>query len=62
VTAGDVVKLTSAKTVEGENIKIAVSDQGVAVNNAKVTKTDIKGSNGIIHVIDTVILPPSMGS
>jgi uncharacterized surface protein with fasciclin (FAS1) repeats len=62
VTAGDVVKLTSAKSVQGEDIKIAAGAQGVTVNNAKVTKTDIKGSNGIIHVIDTVILPPSIGS
>jgi uncharacterized surface protein with fasciclin (FAS1) repeats len=59
VMAGDVVKLTEAKTVQGSKVNITVGkDQGVKVNNANVVATDIKASNGVIHVIDTVILPP----
>jgi uncharacterized surface protein with fasciclin (FAS1) repeats len=57
VMAADVVKLTSAKTVEGRNVKINAAHSTVMVNNATVTKTDIAASNGVIHVIDTVILP-----
>jgi len=58
VMAADVVKLTSAKTVEGADVTIKVMGGKVMVNNAHVVKTDIKCSNGVIHVIDTVILPP----
>jgi uncharacterized surface protein with fasciclin (FAS1) repeats len=57
VAAKDVVKLQSAKTLEGGMLKIQAGNAGVAVNNAHVTKTDIATSNGIIHVIDTVLLP-----
>ena len=57
VMAADVVKLKSAKTVNGQSITIKVTDGTVMVDNAKVTKTDIMCSNGVIHVIDTVILP-----
>ena len=57
VMAADVVKLTSAKTVEGGNVAIKTTTKGVMVNNATVTKTDIAASNGVIHVIDTVLLP-----
>jgi len=57
VMAKDVVKLQSAKTLEGESLKIHAGDGGVLVNNAHVTKTDIAASNGVIHVIDTVLLP-----
>lgn len=57
VTAKDVVKLKGAKTVNGQRINIAVSDKGVKVDNANVVKTDIMCSNGVIHVIDSVILP-----
>ena len=57
VYAADVVKLDSATTVNGADVSIKVSDSGVAVNDANVVKTDIKASNGVIHVIDTVILP-----
>jgi transforming growth factor-beta-induced protein len=60
VTAADVVKLNKAKTVQGEEITIKVDGNTVMVNNAKVTQTDIAASNGVIHVIDTVILPPSL--
>jgi uncharacterized surface protein with fasciclin (FAS1) repeats len=57
VTAADVVKLTSAKTVNGAEVKIKVDGDTVYVDDAKVVKTDIKTSNGVIHVIDSVILP-----
>ncbi len=59
VLAKDVVNLNSAKTVEGQNVAIKAANGGVTVNNAKVTKTDIMTSNGVIHVIDTVLIPPS---
>ena len=55
--AADVVKMTSAKTVEGSEVKIAVMDGKVKVNDANVVKTDIACSNGVIHVIDAVIMP-----
>lgn len=61
VMASDVVNLTSATSVQGEPITITVAaDGGVKVNDANVTATDIEASNGVIHVIDKVILPPSM--
>jgi uncharacterized surface protein with fasciclin (FAS1) repeats len=56
VMAADVVKLKEAKTVQGQMIKIDTS-AGVKVNGANVIKTDIVASNGVIHVIDSVILP-----
>ena len=57
VMAADVVKLTQAKTVEGSPINIRVVDGKVMINDAKVAATDIAASNGVIHVIDTVIMP-----
>jgi uncharacterized surface protein with fasciclin (FAS1) repeats len=57
VAAADVVKLQSAATLNGQRIDIATSDAGVLVDRAKVVQTDIRCSNGIVHVIDTVILP-----
>ena len=59
VKAADVVKLSEAKTVNGQEIAITVADSGVQINDANVIKTDIGASNGVIHVIDTVILPSS---
>jgi uncharacterized surface protein with fasciclin (FAS1) repeats len=59
VMASDVVELTEAATVNGKMIKIAVADGAVKINDATVTATDIAASNGVIHVIDSVILPPS---
>ena len=50
--AADVVKLTSAKAVSGDALTIKTDGGGVMVNNAKVVKTDIKATNGVIHVID----------
>jgi uncharacterized surface protein with fasciclin (FAS1) repeats len=56
VMAADVVKLQSAKAVSGDTLTIT-ADNGVSVDNARVVKTDITASNGVIHVIDTVVLP-----
>jgi uncharacterized surface protein with fasciclin (FAS1) repeats len=57
VMAQDVIKLHSAKTVEGGMITVTMMNGGVMVDNAHVIKTDIAASNGVIHVIDAVILP-----
>jgi uncharacterized surface protein with fasciclin (FAS1) repeats len=57
VTAKDVVKLQSAKTIQGSSVKIMAKGGKVMVDNANVVKTDIMASNGVIHVIDSVILP-----
>jgi uncharacterized surface protein with fasciclin (FAS1) repeats len=57
VMASDVVNLTSAKTVNGDTLDIKVKDGQVWVDGAKVVTTDIKCSNGVIHVIDSVVLP-----
>ena len=57
VTAADVVKLDTATTVNGAAADVTVSGSTVKIDEATVTATDIKASNGIIHVIDTVILP-----
>ena len=59
VMAADVVKLTEAPTVQGSKAKVKVVDGAVMIDNAKVVKTDIETSNGVIHVIDAVILPPA---
>ncbi len=59
VRAADVVKLESAKTVNGAKVAIVVKDGKVMVNQANVVKTDIEATNGVIHVIDAVILPPA---
>ena len=57
VMAADVVKLSSATTVQGQELKIEVKDGTVLVDGAKVISTDIETSNGVIHVIDSVVLP-----
>jgi uncharacterized surface protein with fasciclin (FAS1) repeats len=57
VKATDVVKLTEAKTVQSQSLRIAVKDGKVKVDGANVTATDIAASNGVIHVIDSVLLP-----
>lgn len=56
VTAAEVTKLTKATTVEGQDVKIHVNG-GVKVNDANVIATDVAADNGVIHVIDSVILP-----
>ena len=62
VLAADVVGLSSAASLQGEAIAIQVAGGQVKVNTATVTATDITASNGVIHVIDTVILPPSLAA
>ena len=57
VMASEVVNLSHAKTVNGQSLMIKTSHGTVMVDNAKVIKTDIGCSNGVIHVIDTVLLP-----
>lgn len=57
VMAADVVELSEAKTVNGSNVAIAVIDGNVRVDDATVVAADVQASNGVIHVIDTVILP-----
>jgi len=60
VTASQVVGLDEAATVSGKELPIRVKDGQVWVGDAKVVKTDVMASNGVIHVIDKVLLPPSM--
>ena len=57
VSSTDVVKLRTAKAVSGDTIDITTNDGTVRVDSARVVKTDIAASNGVIHVIDTVIIP-----
>lgn len=59
LSAAQVAKLHAVKTVEGAELKIVVKNGSVMVDNAKVVKADIHASNGIIHVIDAVMLPPN---
>jgi uncharacterized surface protein with fasciclin (FAS1) repeats len=56
VMAADVVKMKSAKTVEGSEVKIDASS-GVKINNSTVVTPDIAADNGVIHIIDTVLMP-----
>ncbi len=58
VMAADVVELSSATTVNGSDVMVTVKDGNVFINDAQVILTDIEASNGVIHVIDTVLLPP----
>jgi len=57
VSAADVVKLDSASTANGSDVAISVREESVFVNDSRVVMTDIHASNGVIHVVDTVILP-----
>ena len=59
VTAADVVKLHSAKTLNGKKVRIHVANSTVFVNNAKVVKADVMATNGIIHVVNRVLIPPA---
>lgn len=59
VNAAEAMTLTSATSVEGSDIKITTKDGAVMVDNAQVVAADIDASNGVIHVIDTVIMPAS---
>src|SRR5688572_31270812 len=58
VMAADVVKISSAKAVSGDTLSIKAGGGTVMVDKAQVVKTDIAASNGVIHVLDTVLLPP----
>lgn len=57
VTAAEAMKLSSARTVNGQSLTLRVKDGAVLVDDAKVVQADIPASNGVIHVIDAVILP-----
>jgi uncharacterized surface protein with fasciclin (FAS1) repeats len=59
VTATDVVKLSSAKTLNGKSLRIRVVGSNVFVNNARVTKPDVMATNGVIHVVNHVLIPPA---
>jgi uncharacterized surface protein with fasciclin (FAS1) repeats len=59
VMAADAVKLDSARTVEGQPIAIRTEGGKVMINKARVLKADVEASNGVIHVIDAVLLPPA---
>ena len=59
VTASDVVKLRSAKTVNGKSVRIRVAGSNVFVNTAKITAPDVMASNGVIHAINRVLIPPA---
>lgn len=59
VLAADVIELSSANTVEGQAIRITADGAGVRVNDANVIATDVMASNGVIHVIDSVLIPSS---
>lgn len=61
VMAADVVKLSEAKTLNGESLKIMVKNGHVSVDEAHVATTDVAASNGVIHIIDAVILPKNLG-
>ena len=58
VMAADVVKISSAKAVSGDALQIKVTGGDVTIDKARVVKTDVAASNGVIHVIDHVLLPP----
>jgi len=57
VTSKEVVNLTNAETLSGKNVNIKVNNETVMINDAKVTSADVMASNGVIHVIDTVLIP-----
>lgn len=57
VTSNKVVEMKSVKTVNGKDVSISVADGNVMINDATVVKVDLEASNGVIHVIDKVILP-----
>ena len=57
VMAADVTRINTAQTVNGESLSVKVEDGSVKIGDAKVTKTDIQSTNGVIHVIDTVLIP-----
>ena len=60
--AADVVDLRSVATVQGEPVTITADDMGIRVNDATIIATDIVASNGVVHAVDTVMMPPSLTS
>ncbi len=60
VMAADVVNLNTATTIAGEDVSIAASEGSVKINNAQVVMADVEADNGVIHVIDSVLLPKSV--
>jgi uncharacterized surface protein with fasciclin (FAS1) repeats len=62
ITARQVVKLRSAKTLEGARVRFRVRNGKVFVNRAQVVKTDVLASNGVIHVINRVLIPSQVAS
>ena len=59
VSSKEVVKIDKAETLAGSNVNIKVKDGSVFINESQVTTADVHASNGVIHIIDTVLLPPS---
>lgn len=59
VSSKDVVKLSKATTLSGQDVKIKATGKTVKINKSKVITADVKAKNGIIHVIDTVLMPPT---
>ncbi|WP_404403336.1 fasciclin domain-containing protein [Pelagibacterium halotolerans] len=59
VTAADVVSLNAAETLNGQSIRISVDGDTVMIDGASVEMADVEATNGVIHVIDTVLIPPS---
>ncbi len=59
VMAGDLQPTQTVTTVQGDTVEITVADGNATINGCNIVKTDIKASNGVIHVIDCVLLPPS---
>ena len=59
VPSSEVVMMKSVKTVNGKSVRIRTSNGSVYVNNARVTKPDVNASNGVIHVINRVLIPPA---
>jgi len=57
VTASDAMKIDSAKTVQGQPVMVKVVDSKVMINNAQVVTADVEASNGVIHAVDTVLMP-----
>lgn len=62
VYSEDAVAAKSAKTLEGSPIGVSVTDNGAMINDAKLLATDVDASNGVIHIIDTVLMPPAKGA
>lgn len=60
VMSSDLSNGQKAKTVEGDDIKVSINKKGVLINDAKVVAADVSATNGVVHLIDKVILPPTM--